>query len=186
MNKPEISRYSNRAFFRAAQNVPPEVVRPPPNQQQAPEGKRQEEEERLPLPSKKEVRPHEGARECHGISLSRVESGRRAEDASPKKRSPGRGSRSDPVSLRLSRAEEDRSDETVRCEEGVLGARREGRLPSWWDQSHQGRYCERRLTWRRGVYYWANEYVVQTSLFRSPIISRQCWNCLINIFAHTI
>lgn len=105
--QPGTPRCSNRSFPRAAQNVPPEVVRPPPNQQQASEGKRQEEEERSSPPTEEEeeeeveaARHQEETREFYGISLPPVEPRRRTEDASPEAPG-GRGSRSDPIPLRL-------------------------------------------------------------------------------------
>lgn len=116
----------------------------------SPEGKRQEEEEQSSPPTEEQARHQEETRECHGISLPPVEPRRRTEDASPEGPG-GRGSRSDPIPLCFPRAEEDRSDETLRREESMLGARREGGLPPWRDQSHQGRCRQRRLAWRRGV-----------------------------------
>lgn len=61
-----------------------------------------------------------------------------------------RGSRSNPLSLRLPWAEENRSDETLRREKGMLGTGRERGLRSWRDQGDQGWCRFRWLTWRRG------------------------------------
>lgn len=112
LGEPKLLRCFNRSL---PQGRPERAARSSPSAAESttsPEGKRQEEEEQSSPPTEKEARLRKGAREYYGISLPRVEPGRSSKDASSEEAG-GRGSRSDPVPLRLSRAEEDRPDETL-------------------------------------------------------------------------
>lgn len=112
----------NRSSPRAAQNVPPEVVRPPPNQQQLPKAndKEEEQESSPPLPAtssgtNEEETPQVVPRECHGVSFARaVEPGRVAARCQP--RSPRRETipiRPHTSSSPLSRRESTRRNPTM-------------------------------------------------------------------------